>query len=181
VSQKKISLLGAIGVLIAYIAIGFSIMFSPWFSWHHSALSDLGHSLKSPVAPVFNFGLQTAGLLVLVYAIAIFRKHAKYTSYFLIFSAFLLQLIGTFDEVYGFLHLVVSVLFFISISFTSICYTIEKKSYQGVLSFTIIVLSWMLYGLKIYHAGIAVPETISSLAVAFLLVSSSVKIYLKNT
>ena len=170
-------LLGVVGPILAYVSIAASIAFSPWFSWYSNALSDLGHSVKSEAAPIFNLGLLTTGFLMLVYTVAAFRKHAKYTSICLVFSAFLLQLIATFDEVYGSLHFVVSVLFFISIGITSIVYAVERKSLFALIAFIIGLVSWILYGMKIYSAGIAVPETISSLAVASLLVSSALKIY----
>jgi hypothetical membrane protein len=177
-SNKRIyTLSGIAGCLVAYVAIGLSISLSPWFSWHTNALSDLGHSAKSEVAPIFNVGLLLAGFLFTVYAATVLNKHAKYTSFFVAVSAFFLQLIATFDEVYGFLHLIVSVLFFASIGIVSIVYAAENKSFLGLAAFIVSLLSWLLYELGIYRAGIAVPETVSSLVVALLLASSSFKIF----
>ncbi len=178
--ERTSALFGVVGPIVAYLSIGVSIAFSPWFSWEVNALSDLGHSVKSEVAPIFNLGLLLSGFLVTVYALIAFRKHAKYTSICLVASALSLQLIATFDEVYGFLHFAVSVLFFVSIGITSIMYAIERKSSLAVISFIIVLGSWALYEMKIYRAGVAVPEIISTLAVASFLIYSALKIYLSK-
>ena len=175
--ERVCALFGVVGPLVAYISIGVSIMLSPWFSWENNALSDLGHAVKSEVASIFNLGLLLAGFLIMVYAVTVFRKHAKYSSICLLTSAFLIQLLATFDEVYGFLHYALSVPHFILLSITSIVYAIEKKSSLAIITFIIGLGSWILYGMKIYSAGVAVPETVSSVAIALLLVSSAIKIY----
>ena len=125
--KRFYALFGVFGPLVAYISIGVSIVLSPWFSWESNALSDLGHAVRSEVASIFNFGLLLAGFLLMVYAVTAFRKHAKYTSICLLTSAFMIQLLATFDEVYGFLHYAVSVPHFMMLSVTSIVYTIEKN------------------------------------------------------
>lgn len=176
--ERVYALFGIAAFLVAYISIGVAIALSPWFSWQRNALSDLGHSTRSGVAPVFNLGLLLAGSLLTVYAATAFRKHARYTSLSVAVSAFLLQSVATFDEVYGFLHFAVSVLFFTSLGVTSILYAVERKSLLALIAFTIGIGSWILYGLGIYRAGIAVPETISSLAIVALLASSAIKIYI---
>ena len=176
-NEKFYALLGIIGPLVAYVSIVLSIFQSPWFSWERSALSDLGHSVDSNVAPIFNFGLSLAGFLIMIYIFTTFCKYAKYTGAGFIVSSFFLQLIATFDEVYSFLHFAVSVLFFISLCITSLLYAYERKSVFAVIMFIIGFSSWILYGLEIYSAGIAVPETISSVTVMLMLVYSAIKIY----
>lgn len=176
--KRAYALFGAVGPVIAYLCIGVSITFSPWFSWEVSALSDLGHSVKSEVAPIFNLGLLLCGFLVMIYAVVALRKHAKYTRICFVASALLLQLISTFDEVYGFLHFAVSVLFFVSIGITSIVYAVERKSSLAVTSFMIVLVSWSFYGMKMFKIGLAVPEIISSLAVASFLIHSALNIFL---
>ena len=177
VQEKIYTSLGIVGPIIVYISIGVSIMFSPWFSWQRNALSDLGHAVKSEVAPIFNLGLLLGGLLLVVYVVTVFREHAKYTSLCLVASAFLLQLIATFNEAYGFLHDVVSVLFFVSIWITSLVNAIETKSLEALGAFIISFGIWVLYGLKVYSAGIAVPEIISFTTVAALLMLSIIRIF----
>ena len=182
-SEQKYALFGLVGPLIAIFFIVVSIVLSPWFSWGSNALSDLGRSAdiemmpKSEVAPLFNFGLLLSGFLTIFYSITSFRNHAKYTSYFLVFAGLSLQLVATFDEVYGSLHFQVSVLFFVALGFASISYIIEKRSVLAVAALVIGLCSWILYGLEIYSAGIAVPETISSMAFVTWVMVSALRIY----
>ena len=179
-SDQKYALLGLLGPSIAIIFIATSIVLSPWFSWGNSALSDLGHSVYSDVAPLFNFGLLLSGFLTIMYSITSFKKQAKYTSYFLAFAGLSLQMVATFDEVYSYLHNQVSVLFFAALAFASIVYIIEKRSTVAAAALVIGLSSWILYGLKIYNAGIAVPETVSAVAVATWVMLSAYKIYFKK-
>ena len=164
-----------------------SIVLSPWFSWGSNALSDLGRSAatdgasKSEVAPLFNFGLLLCGFLMILYSFTIFRKHAKYTSNVLVITGLALQLVATFDEVYGALHFLVSVLFFAALGFASISYSVEKRSVLAFAALVIGSVSWLLYGLEIYSAGIAVPEVISSMAAVTWIMLSALRIYLHKT
>ena len=182
-SEQKYALFGLVGPLIAIFFIVVSIVLSPWFSWGSNALSDLGRSAdiemmpKSEVAPLFNFGLLLSGFLTIFYSITSFRNHAKYTSYFLVFAGLSLQLVATFDEVYGSLHFQVSVLFFVALCFASISYVIEKRSVLAFASLVIGFGSWILYGMEIYSVGIAVPETISSMAFVTWVMVSALRIY----
>jgi len=166
-----------IGPVTAYLFTGFSIASAPWFSWSENALSDLGHAVRSDVAPYFNFGLAFGGSLVLVYAVTVFRRHAKFSSLCLAASAFSLQLIAVFDEVYGSLHLAVSVLFFVSICVASVAYAIERRSLLAAIAVVVSLASWISYWAGIYEAGIAVPEVVSFTPVASWVVRSAWKIY----
>lgn len=177
-NERKYALFGVVGPLVAYFFIGVSIMLSPWFSWWSNALSDLGHSVESDVASLYNFGLLLAGFFIMIYSITIFRDHAKYSGYCLLMSALMLQLVAAFDEVYGFLHFVVSVLFFVSLGFASIVYAVEGKSALALAAFVIGFGSWVLYLAGIYSAGIAVPETVSSVVTVSWVMLSALRIYL---
>lgn len=179
-NKKVYALFGVLGPIVAYVSIGVSLAFSPWFSWKKDALSDLGHAVKSEAAPIYNLGLLLTGFLLMIYAVTALKDHARWTSYSLAISAFILQLVATFDEIYGPLHFVVSVLFFVSLGSTSIIYAFEKKSFLAVIAFLIGVFSWVLYWARIYSAGIAVPETISSVAVLPWVISSVLKIYIRK-
>jgi hypothetical membrane protein len=178
--EQKFALLGLLGPLVAFLFIIVSIFLVPWFSWESNALSDLGQSVSSEVAPIFNFGILLGGFLITIYSITIFRKYNKYTSYFLALSGLCLQLVGTFDEVYGWLHTQVSILFFASIGIASIVYYFEKHSIVALLALVIGVISWITYGLNIYDAGIAVPEIISAGAIAVWVMLTAIQIYVKR-
>jgi len=174
--ERNYALFGILGPLIAIIFIAAAIVLSPWFRWGSNALSDLGHSARD-VAPLFNFGLLLCGFLIIFYSITSFRSHAKYTSYFLMFAGLALQMVATFNEVYKPLHFQVSVLFFVALGVASISYAVEKRSVLAFASLVIGFASWILYGLEIYSAGIAVPETISSMAAVTWVMLSALRIY----
>jgi len=176
-NDRNYALFGLLGPLTALLFIGISIILSPWFSWGNNALSDLGHSVSSDVAPLFNFGLLLSGFFTILYALTSFRNHAKYTSYFLMFAGLSLQLVATFNEVYKPLHFQVSVLFFAALCFASISYIIEKRSVLAFAGLVVGLASWILYGMEIYSAGIAVPETISSIATTIWVMRSALRIY----
>jgi hypothetical membrane protein len=139
-------------------------------------LSDLGHAVRSDVASLYNFGLLLSGFLTTIYAITALRIHAKYTSCCLATSALLLQLVATFDEVYGSLHFLVSVLLFVSFGLGAAAYAIEKKSRIASLALIIGLSAWMLYEAGAYHAGVAVPEAIASVATGLWITVSAIKI-----
>ena len=175
--ERYYALFGILGPLIAIIFIAVSIFLSPWFNWGSNALSDLGHSFTSDVAPLFNFGLLLSGFFMIFYSITSFRIHAKYTSYFLVLTGLTLQLVATFNEVYGTIHSQVSVLFFVALGLASISYIIEKRSVLAVAALGFGFVSWILYGLEIYSVGIAVPEVASSIATASWVVLSALRSY----
>jgi hypothetical membrane protein len=176
-NDRNYALFGLLGPLAALLFIGVSILLSPWFSWGNNALSDLGHSVNSDVAPLFNFGLLLSGFFTILYALTSFRKHAKYTSCFLMLTGLALQLVATFNEVYKPLHFQVSVLFFLTICFVSVSYIIEKRSVVTIVALVIGFASWILYWMNVYSAGIAVPETASSMATSIWVVRSALRIY----
>lgn len=179
-NEKIYALFGVVGPILAYVSIAVSIALSPWFSWERNALSDLGHAVESEVAPIYNFGLLLTGFLLVIYAVTAFKRHARWTSYSLAISAFSLQLVAVFDEVYGFLHLVVSLIFFASLVPATILYALERKSYLTVIAFIIGLVSWIFYWAEIYSGGVAVPEIISSVAVASWIISSAHKVYISK-
>ena len=164
-NNRNSALLGILVPVLAYSFIALAIFLSPWFRWQSNALSDLGHAARSSVAPIFNFGLLLTGLLTSLYALLSLKTYAKWTAISLAFTGFSLQTIGAFDEVYGFLHYIVSVIFFVSKGVTSIVYAAEKRSYLGLIGFAVVALSWGLYFIGFYNAGVAVPEMISTLGI----------------
>lgn len=175
-NDKVFTLLGIIGPLVAYVSIGLSIYLSPSFSWYKNALSDLGHARNSSVAPIFNFGLLVSGFLTAIYSVKSLISHARYTSVSLAFSALMLQTVATFDEIYGRLHTIVSVLFFLSAGISCVIYSVERRTMLGVGAFLVGLLAWLLYWAKFYSAGVAVPEIISAIAVTLCLIHSALKI-----
>ncbi len=172
VEERVYVLFGVFGPLLVYISIIVSLVLSPWFSWETNALSDLGHAVNSDVASIFNLGLLLAGFLLMVYAATVFKKHAKYSSFCLLASTFLVQLLAAFNVVYGSFHYAVAVPHFVMLSLTSIVYTVEKRSAVALVTFLIVMFSWLLYALNIFNIGIAVPETVSKLVVLWIMYSA---------
>jgi hypothetical membrane protein len=177
--ERNYAVLGVLGPALVYFSITASLILSPWFSWENNALSDLGNSATSDVAPLFNFGLLLAGFFLMVYALTAFKKHAKYSSACLLVSAFLVELLATFNIAYGFLHYVVAVPHFVMLSVTSIVYTVERRSAIAFATFLIVSGSWILYEIGVFDVSIAVPETISKIVLAWILVSA-IRIYISK-
>jgi len=177
--ERVYALFGVFGPLLVYVSIALSLVLSPWFNWESNALSDLGHAVTSDVASIFNLGLLLAGFLMMIYALTVFKKHAKYSSFCLLVSTFLVQLLAMFNEVYGSLHYAVAVPHFVMLSLTSIVYTVERRSAVALITFMIVMFSWLLYSLNIFNIGIAVPETVSKLVVSWIMYSA-IKIYINK-
>jgi hypothetical membrane protein len=171
-------LFGVLGPLLVYLSILTSLVLSPWFSWSNNALSDLGNPNISDVAWIFNLGLLFSGFLLMIYTTTVFKKHAKYSSSCLLASTFLVQLLAAINESYGSLHYVVAVPHFVMLSVTSIVYTIEKRSIFALLTFVIVMFSWLIYAVNTFSIGIAFPETVSKLVLLWI-IYSAIKIYRK--
>ena len=170
--ERVYALFGVLGPLLVYISIFLSLLLSPWFSWESNMLSDLGHAVTSDAAPIFNLGLLLGGFFMMVYGLTAFKKHAKYSSCCLLVSTFFVQLLATFNEAYGDLHYGLAVPHFLMLSLTSIVYTVEKRSAVSLVTFSIVMFSWLVYTLNIFKIGIAVPETVSKLVVAWIMYSA---------
>jgi len=169
-----------IGFFLAYLFIGLSIASAPWFRWTKHALSDLGHALRPETALYFNFGLSISGLLIAIYAVTSLRRCSKYAGLTLTASAFSLQLVAVFDEIYGDVHTFVSEAFFILLLTSTLTYAIEKRSLIACLSFMIEIGAWLSYWIRLYNAGIAVPEIISVTAAAVWIFHSAIETLLKK-
>ncbi|MBS7609215.1 DUF998 domain-containing protein, partial [Candidatus Bathyarchaeota archaeon] len=116
------SWIGMAAPLYTILSIMVSIAFSPWFSWTHNALSDLG---VSPVAPIFNSGLIVGGILSSLFSIALARAEGRsflclLGSIILFLASVSLASIGIFPESFGHLHFYVSVAFFVLLIIASI-------------------------------------------------------------
>ena len=88
-------------------------------------------------------------------------------------------MLAAFNEVYGSLHYALAVPHFVMLSFTSIVYTVEKRSAFALTTFIIVIFSWLLYALNIFNIGIAVPETVSKLVLAWIMYSA-IRIYISK-
>ena len=164
-------LLGLAGPAVAYASVAASVAASPWFSWASNALSDLGHSARSPVAPVFNAGLILGGALTLAYAARYMAPEAPAGGTALALTSVLMQMVGGFDEAYGTLHLYVSLAFFGAGLVAPMVHALETSRPRGALYAMLALIPWMLY--PSLPVGIAVPELLSTLPVAAWVVDHS--------
>ena len=144
----------AVPLLFVFISIGLS----PWFSFWENALSDLGHAVKSGAAPVFNFGLATGGFLIGLVSYRYVLPSDKGRGVILLATGFFLMLVGVYDEIYGRLHFIVSILFFLSLM-TYLVYTgIRMRSILRLTVFLLHIIIWYLHLVNDLPPGAALPE-----------------------
>jgi len=155
---------GLAAIIVFYVFTALAVLLSPWFSWIANALSDLGNVSTSGAAAIFNFGLMASGFLLLLYSVIGLRVSAPVTSYLLAFTGLSLQFVGAFNETYGTLHLVVSVILFLSLLVSSLAYFAERRSYLALIVLFGIV-PWVMLAYKIFFTGAALPEIFSSFLV----------------
>ena len=158
-SIVKMFVLGMYVLFLATIAI--ATLLSPWFNIWENALSDLGHAKRSPVAPIFNLGLATGGIMIIAFTISVLRLEETIPKIIMSLIGYFLVLIGVFDEVYGMLHFIVSVLFFLCLLSFLIYYGISRKRIDPVILVAINIIVWYLHFIKDLPPGAAIPELIS--------------------
>ncbi|MEM2854345.1 MAG: DUF998 domain-containing protein [Desulfurococcaceae archaeon] len=153
-----------LSVIIPLLFIGLAAISSPWFNLFNNALSDLGHAVKSNSAPLFNLGLILGGLLAFTVSLRSPQVGKAY-NVVLAYSGLFLILIGAFDEVYGFLHFAVSIMFFIGLaSFLTIAVICEKELYIKIASLVLLaasITSWCIHYAYRIPRGAAIPELVS--------------------
>ncbi len=142
------------------LCVAIAALLSPWFNIWENALSDLGHAKHSPVAPIFNLGLVTGGIII-AFTISALRLKETVPKIILSLTGYFLVLIGVFDEVYGMLHFIVSVLFFLCLLSFLIYYGISRKRIDPVILVMINIIVWYLHFVKDLPPGAAIPELIS--------------------
>lgn len=153
--------LASIAVPLACIAA--AAVASGWFDVWSNALSDLGHAVRSNVAPIFNFGLSAGGLLVALAGYCATGR-PRLIRCTLIVAGYLLVLIAVFDEVYGPLHFYVSVAFFLSLAALLAEYALTERGVRGLLAVAAIAVgatSWVLHLAYRVPGGAALPELVS--------------------
>ena len=115
-----------------------------------------------------------SGLTVAIYSATSLMDRARFSAILLTAASFTLQLIAVFDEIYGQIHTAVSTIFFTLLLISTLIYAIEKRSRLAGASFIIGLSAWLLYWMKAYRAGVAVPEMISSSAAALWIIKSAI-------
>jgi hypothetical membrane protein len=162
--------------IIAFVCISIAIASYPSFNWETNALSDLG-VVSGITGPVFNFGLVAAGVLGFCFAafglFTYFESNlGKAGSSLFAASTIALTVIGVFNENFHPTHYIVSVAFFVLAPLglfvlTSALWLSHQRSMAGftVLLGVVAALVWVLEFTIHYVPNVAIPETVSALAV----------------
>jgi hypothetical membrane protein len=191
-AQKIGAVAGLLAPVLAFTCILSAIASYPIFSWTNNALSDLG-VVKGVTGPLFNFGLCASGFLGFIFAIfGLFTCIGK--SFVgkvgsLVFAAAAVALIaiGVFNESFSGIHYAVSVAFFvlvpISLFIITCAFLLAHQRGTAVLTVGIGIvaaLPWIILFAFRYVPKVAIPETISALAVSVWTITLSYGI-LKQT
>lgn len=166
--SKRLSIafsLSLLSVVIPLGSIAISAYLSNWFDLYHNALSDLGHATRSTVSPLFNLGLSLGGLLMSVFGAKYVISYSRLIGLLVALTGYLLILISVFDEVYGSLHFIVSILFFILLLLTMLIYVLMSRNKILILT-AVILLSFNAFVWYTHIAlktprGAALPELAS--------------------
>jgi hypothetical membrane protein len=179
---------GILSPVIAFACILLAIASHHSFSWTNNALSDLG-VIKGFTGVLFNFGLIIGGFLGLVFAkLGLYDHIAKNfvgKTGALVFAATTLVLvfIGIFNENFGVIHYEFSVAFFvlapISVFILTCAFGLAHQLRMVVLTLAtgvVAALPWLLQFAFSYVPNVAVPETISGLAISAWTIALSYEI-----
>lgn len=178
--NKSFYYLGILGVIIPFLSIITTIAISPWFNIFDNALSDLGNIKRNgQVAYVFNAGLILGGILILLFSVRMLSERIKtpnkYWLISLIISSIFLASIGIFPEDAGSIHLLVSVLFFISLIITLALFFSTmirtELSYVAYIALAMLIVNILTWLMPWPWKGVAIQETIASLSTAIWLLS----------
>jgi hypothetical membrane protein len=187
-AQKTGAVAGLSAPILAFTCILSAIASYPRFSWTNNALSDLG-VVKGVTGPLFNFGLYASGFLGFVFAIfGLFSYAGKSlvgkvgTSAFATATVALIA-IGVFNESFSETHYAVSVAFFVlvpvSLFIITCALVLSHQTGTAILTVGIGVaaaLPWILLFAFDYVPNVAIPETISGLAVSAWTIALSYRI-----
>ena len=179
-TETWIRVSGALGIVTPIIAFGCilsAISSAAGFSWTDNALSDLG-VMSGSTSVIFNFGLITSGILAGLFATGVYFSFGRNLlgrsgAMMFLFSAIALTAIGIFPENMKPMHSYASVTFFvlfpISLLLLTVAYFRSAKPAKGWFTLATALfaaLVWILEFSVRYVPGVAIPETLSALAVS---------------
>jgi hypothetical membrane protein len=179
---------GLLAPVLAFTCILSAIASYPEFSWTNNALSDLG-VVRGVTGPLFNVGLCTSGFLGLIFAVFGLITYlgksfvGKVGASAFAAATVALIAIGVFNESFSGTHYAVSVAFFvlvpISLFIITCVFILAHQTQTAVLTVGIGIvaaLPWVLLFAFHYVPDVAIPETISGLAVSAWTISFSYRI-----
>lgn len=164
-------LLGVLAPIITLTLIFVSIAWSPWFSWHDNALSDMG---VSATPNPFNSALLIGGLLYFVFVIGFLRWHglrsrlAKVAAAALIAGAIGLFLVGIFTEGAGRIHYYVAATYFLATPAAYVLFGVDGlrrgEKLSGLLTIAAGITACLMIA-AVPHKRIAVPEILAAVII----------------
>lgn len=190
---KKIGLASGIASpIVAFICIFSAIISYPEFSWTHNALSDLG-VVEGITAPIFNVGLIVSGFFGFLFSVFALYPNSKQLLIGKIgsvaFAAVTITLIciGIFNEHFVPIHYIVSVIFFalvpISLFILTVAFYLKHDHSTAMFTVTIGIvaaLPWIFQLTLKYVPNVAIPETLSAIAVSIWVIGIVKKILSQN-
>ncbi len=184
-NQKLGAVAGIVTPILGFTCILLAIASYPSFSWTNNALSDLGVG-KGYTGPFFNFGLYASGFLGLVFSVfglfSYLGKSVVGKVGAVAFAAATVALIGigVFNESFSGTHFAFSVSFFvlapIALFIIAVAFALAEELSIAVFTVSIGIMAalpWILLFAINYVPGVAIPETISALAVSVWVITLS--------
>lgn len=162
--------LAVVGPLYALSSIALSIYLSPWFTWRHNAISDLG---VHEVAPIFNVSLIVCGILCAIFAAGMMLRMKSFTGKagftLMLMASISLIGIGIFTEDYSPYHFIFSVAFFVFLLMASLelapWFMLSRRTrYLGAASIFVTmigVLGWAYHAVVGWGSNVAIPEVLT--------------------
>ncbi|MGD6805937.1 MAG: DUF998 domain-containing protein [Candidatus Bathyarchaeia archaeon] len=192
IDRKRVGAAAGIAApIVAFTCILSAIASYPLFSWTNNALSDLG-VVEGVTSVLFTSGLVTAGVLAVIFAaLGLFNyadsRLGKAGSIVFAAACMALVLIGIFNENYRPTHYLVSVAFFAlaPIGLFILTSWLYRSRQRGTAALTVAIgfiaaIPWILQFTINYVPNVAIPETISALAVGAWAIIMSTKILKKR-
>jgi len=182
------------GFAAAIVGVGtvlLATLLAPWFAWTGDALSDLGSPARA-TAPLFNAGVFLAGLLGLVFVVRLWigvegSTWLRRVALVVLGTSFAsLGLVGVFPVGTG-LHFPVAVGYFVALTYGLWLYgsadALEGATRRGVATIWLgvaTVTGWVALVAIPSISGIAIPEAVSTIALATWAVSTTLRVRRKT-
>ncbi|BAB59965.1 hypothetical protein [Thermoplasma volcanium GSS1] len=166
------SLAGIVGPIFAISLVFIDVAVSPWFTWQHNALSDLG---VHPYGYLFNLGIIVEGFLNVLFVMALFEIGLKKRiGALLIISGIALALVGVFNEDHPPYHLIFALIYFLLFPIGIIVASIPRlfpfyvKLYSMLASILSLIdifigIGFVFKFISIKNVGLSIPEIIEAL------------------
>lgn len=195
------AILGSFTPIILFLGIFISIYFSSDFSWTKNFLSELaGSEGKTPIysargfsSLIFNISFILAGIFGTIFSLGLIKSKIIANclcgegSFFLILNMLFLTLVGIFPLTVGFLHILVSYGFFLSVPIflLIIGYNLRKTKEKklGLTAFVlgiITVFSFAFFPLASPWGQNAIVEMIIIVSISIFIIIFSLKLLIQS-